>query len=78
LDIWEDGEAMKKLQEEDGFYQEEMKSKIIELKKNHPQTPYIETSCLTKVNVEDAAILAVKEAIFVENHEHKKKECIIN
>jgi hypothetical protein len=65
LDIWEDGEAMKKLQEEDDFYQEEMKSKIIELKKKHP---YIETSCLTKVNVEDA----VKEAICVENHEHKK------
>jgi hypothetical protein len=75
-DMWENEFELKKLQE-DGFKLDEMKSKINGLKKKYPHTPKIETSCLTKVNVEEAAILAVKEAIREEIQE-KKKECIIS
>jgi hypothetical protein len=56
----ENEEEMKKLKEK-GFNEQEMRNCIQELRDKYPETPYIETSCLTKVNLEEVMILGVRE-----------------
>jgi Ras-related C3 botulinum toxin substrate 1 len=60
LDLLENEEEMKKLKEK-GFNEQEMRNCIQELRDKYPETPYIETSCLTKVNLEEVMILGVRE-----------------
>jgi GTPase SAR1 family protein len=80
VDLLENEEEMKKLKEK-GFIEEEMRKCIQELRGKYPETPYIETSCLTKVNLEEAMVLGVREVSKEKNLKYspgKKDACFIN
>jgi small GTP-binding protein len=76
IDLLENEEEMKKRREE-GFNDEEMKSSIKNLRGKYPDIPYIETSCMTKINMEEVMISGFRE-IFKEKSIPKKDGCFIN
>jgi Ras-related C3 botulinum toxin substrate 1 len=78
LDLLENEEEMKKLADK-GIHEEEIRNCIRELRDKYPETPYIETSCLTKINLEEAMVLGVREILKEKTQPDSKKDgCIIN
>jgi small GTP-binding protein len=76
-DLLENEAEMRKIRE-NGFDLEEMKNCIHHLKEKYPNTPYIETSCLTQTNLEEALILGYREALKGNEIQKKKDGCIIH
>jgi GTPase SAR1 family protein len=78
VDLLENEEEMKKLKEK-GFDEQEMRKCIQGLREKYPKTPYIETSCLMKINLQESMILGVKELFHEEKKQSSKKDgCLIN
>jgi GTPase Era involved in 16S rRNA processing len=76
IDLLENEGEMKKLKEK-GFTDEEMKSCIQYLRDKYPETPFLEISCLNKINLEEAMILGYRE-VLKEKQTTKKDGCFIN
>jgi hypothetical protein len=55
-----------------------MRKCIQELREKYPKTPYIETSCLMKINLQESMILGIKELFHEKKQSTKKDGCLIN